>query len=414
MKTKNLIAMAMAGLLALPAFSEEETAPQPGDILQDINMFNPEDGDPAYKVKANDKHGTQWAVDVAYGYWSTNNALPGTSGKNNFALLHAQLNQRIIQDDVNGGTWLRAEVSGSWALDATTRKAERNDMGFVSGMGSGTDAHADLYGSNGFYLPELALMHYFNGKKACIIAGMVNLTNYFDAVGIANDSFSSFTNTGFVNSTILPLVDSNVGGIVQVELNRKNYVMAAVSRTDCEMGYDPFNTHGSGYCIVGEYGHIFGDGKAVLRINPFFQSVETDCVDENGESGTKSRKTAGLVASIEYTPVDRVTVFARAGFAAKQALGSTAEFSCGANVQLLPRREDDFFGIAWGVFKHQNSDEDDNATCHNREQVLEVMYSCQITDWFKIVPHYQYIHNPAYRSDTRDASVFGVQTVFSF
>lgn len=54
-------------------------------------------------------------------------------------------------------------------------------------------------------------MQYFAGKRACLIAGMVNLTNYFDAVSIANDSFSSFTNDGFVNSTILPLMDSNIG-----------------------------------------------------------------------------------------------------------------------------------------------------------------------------------------------------------
>lgn len=41
------------------------------------------------------------------------------------------------------------------------------------------------------------------------------------------------------------------------------------------------------------------------------------------------------------------------------------------------------------------------------------MYSLQVTDYFKVVPHVQYIHNPSYR-ETRDAAVFGVQGVFSF
>ena len=40
-------------------------------ILQGINMFTPEEGDPAYKVKANEKYGTQWGVDMAYGLWNT-------------------------------------------------------------------------------------------------------------------------------------------------------------------------------------------------------------------------------------------------------------------------------------------------------------------------------------------------------
>ena len=63
----------------------------------------------------------------------------------------------------------------------------------------------------------------------CAIAGMVNLTNYFDAVSIANDSFFSFVNLGFINSTVLPLVDSNLGAVLQVELSRNSYAMVGVS-----------------------------------------------------------------------------------------------------------------------------------------------------------------------------------------
>ena len=387
----------------------EDSKPQAGDILQDINMFNPEDGDLAYKVKAHDKYGTQWGVDLAYGYWGTHRATADTNGNNNFALLHAQLNQRLITDETNGGTWLRVEVSGSWALDP--RSVRSNGGGtYAEGFGASTSVHPDIMGPHHVYLPEVALMHYFAEKRACVIAGVVNLTNYFDAVGIANDTFSSFVNSGFVNSTILPLVDSNIGAIVQVELNRKNYVMAAVSRTGVEPGYNPFRGDSDGYCAVGEYGHIFGDGVAVLRINPFFSMVD----EEAEEEGTRHRRNAGLVGSIEYTPCDAVTVYARAGFGAKQYLGNSAEVSVGANIKLIPSREDDFFGISYGVFKGATpyGDEEDEQG-HRRESVVEVMYSLQVTDYFKIVPHFQYLHNPAYRSE-RDANVFGVQGVFSF
>lgn len=404
MNTKNIIALAVAGLMAMPVIADEDATPQVGDILQDINMFNPEDGDPAYKVKANEKYGTQWGVDVAYGYWGTHNAAPSSSGNANFALIHAQLNQRLIQDDLNGGTWLRVEFSGSWGLD---KRSAHGDKQFYEAYGTATDVHADMFGGHNAGFPEIALMQYFANKRACIIAGMVNLTNYFDAVGIANDSFSNFTNTGFVNSSVLPLPDSNVGAIAQVELTRRDYVMGAVSRTTSEMGYDPFNSTGKGYCVVGEYGHIFGDGTAVVRLNPFFTLTE-----EETEDGTRTRRNAGLAGSIEYTPVDAVTLFVRAGFGAKQDLGAAADFSVGANFKLIPSREDDFLGIAYGVFKGQNTI--DEPTEHSREQVIEVMYSCQVTDYFKIVPHFQYIHNPAYRSDCRDETLVGVQAVFSF
>lgn len=405
MNTKNIIALAAAGLLSMPALAEN-AGPQVGDILEGINMFTPEEGDPAYKVKANEKFGTQWGVDAAYGYWGTHNAAEGANGNNNYALLHAQLNQRLIQDDLNGGTWLRAELSGSWGLGKESAKSSESDHFFLNGYGTATDVHGDIFGGHDAWLPEVALMHYFAGKRACIIAGMVNLTNYFDAVSIANDSFSNFTNTGFMNSTVLPLPDSNLGGILQAELTRKDYVMAAASRTDTEAGYDPFNTTGKGYCVVGEYGHIFGDGKAITRLNPFFQQSE-----EETEDGSKTRRTAGLAGSVEYTPVDAVTLFARAGFGAKQDLGNAADFSVGGTFRLIPGREDDFLGIAYGVFKGTNSEEE--PTTHNREQSLEVMYSLQVTDYFKLVPHFQYIHNPAYR-ECRDETLTGIQAVFSF
>ncbi len=408
MKTTNIIATALAGLLALPATASEDSKPQAGErsgILRDINMFTPEPGAPAFKRKAHECYGTQWAVDMAYAFWGTHNALPGTRHKNNYALLHAQVNQRLIEDARNGGTWLRAEFSGSWALDAATRSAERNGRDFVSGIGLGTEGHADIYGANGFFIPELALMHYGLGGRACVIAGMVNLTNYFDAVGIANDSFASFTNTGFVNSTILPLVDSNLAAMVQYEASPGSYLMAAASRTGCEMGDNPFHPATDGYCLVAEYGHMFAEGAATWRFTPFYENVE-----HNG----RDRSRTGFATSIEYTPCEPLTLFARAGLATHQALGGTAEFSCGATLAPFCSREADFFGLSYGVFKHRHSVETGEPAAHKREHVLELMYNWQLHPHIKVVPHLQYIHNPAYREDTNHATIFGVQTVFSF
>ena len=106
--------MALAGLAALPVIAAEASEPTAGEILQGINMFTPEEGDPAYKVKANEQYGTQWAVDMAYGYWHSNNTSPDVHDNANLFLIHAQLNQRLIEDNMNGGTWLRVEFSGSW------------------------------------------------------------------------------------------------------------------------------------------------------------------------------------------------------------------------------------------------------------------------------------------------------------
>ena len=394
----------MTGLMAMPVLAQDET-PAVGDILQGINMFTPEDGDPAYKVKASQKYGTEWAVDMAYGLWNAEK-VSGVTRHTNLGLIHAQLNQRLIEDNANGGTWLRLEFSGSWGLD---RNSAKSDKFFTNGYGTASGLHADAWGPHDGVFPEIALMHYFAGKRACIIGGMVNMTNYFDAVGIANDTFSSFTNDGFVNNTVLPLSDSNLGAILQVELTRKSWAMVGITRTGCEAGYNPFNSDNcDGYAVVGEYGRMMADGAVTIRINPFYSSMDAD---PNGTGDERRRQNAGIAASVEYTPCDHATLYARAGVAAKQYLGNSAQLSVGANFKLIPSREDDFFGISYGVFKGANSLAE--PTEHNREHVVEAMYSFQVNDYFKIVPHIQYISNPAYCSSSEDI-LWGVQTVFSF
>ena len=388
--------MALAGLMTLPVIAGEASEPTAGELLQGINMFTPEEGDPACKVTANEKYGTQWAVDMAYGYWHSNNTSPDVHDNANLFLIHAQLNQRLIEDSVNGGTWLRAEFSGSWGLD---KSSARSATLFSDGYGDVNGVHADIYGTRDGVIPELALMHYFAGKRACIIAGMVNLTNYFDAVGPANDSFASFTNCGFINSSVLALPDANLGSVVQVELNRESYAMLGFSREVAGYRQNPFRS-GSGYLLVGEYGRMLADGATTIRLNPFYRYIDN-------MDGTSSNN-VGLAGSIEHEVCDSLSVYSRAGWAARQEAGNGFDFTCGANVKLIPSREDDFLGLAFGVFKGASPVDND------REYVAEAMYSLQLNDYFKLVPHIQYIANPAYDPDNSDVVIMGVQGVFSF
>ncbi len=399
MNNKHILALALTGLMTTSAFAQDAVAA--GEILDGINMFSPAEGDPAYKVTANEKYGTQWAVDMAYGYWHSHNAAEAMHSNANLALLHAQLNQRVIEDSVNGGTWIRFELSGSWGLD---RDSAQSEYMLTDGFGSATGTHADIYGGHDAVIPELALMHYFAGKRACVIAGLVNLTNYFDAVGIANDSFAGFTNDGFINSSVLGLPDANLGAVLQAEIDSTSYGMLAFSREATGYGDNPFSTGDGSFLLVGEYGRMILDGNAIIRINPFFRHID--------ERDDTSSTNFGLAASIEYTVCDELTVYARAGFGAKQELGNAFDFSCGANVKLIPSRENDFLGVALGVFKGTSSA--DEPTANNREFVAEAMYSFQVNDYFKIVPHIQYIANPAYDADNSDAVLVGVQGVFSF
>ena len=362
--------MALVGAATLPVVAAEDSKPMAGDLLQGINMFIPEEGDPAYKVKANEEYGTQWYADLAYGYWRNKNAGDTTMhNQANMLLVHAALNQRIIENNVQGGTWLRVEFSGSWGLDSDSAQTSRM---FADAFGSTTYPHTDIYGGRDGVIPELSVMHYFNSKRSCIIAGMVNLTNYFDCVGIANDSFSSFVNSGFINSSVLGLTYANLGMVVQTELGSQSYAMLGLSSTTTNYGDNPFKFHGDdGFLLVGEYGRQILDGAATIRINPFYHYIDN-------MDGTSSNN-AGIAASIEYELSDYLTVFSRTGWAARQELGNGFDFTCGAHLMLMPEREDDFLGVAFGVFKPCTPAD------NKREFVAEAMYS------FKTILQFQFI-----------------------
>ncbi len=398
---------AAAGAL-LPVAANAETQPCcEQTLLQKMDLMIPCCGAPSYKVKANQKTGTQWHVDMAYGVNVLHRYEEGEHIAPNYALIHGHLNQRIIQDDVNGGTWLHAEFIGSWGLEKDAVELEKIDS-----LGSVTAYHRDLVGPHNFYFPEISIKHFFNGKKAAIVAGMVKFGDYFDAVGIASDTYTSFMNSGFCNSTVLPLIDSNVGGLVQVQIGKKDYVMVGVTRTGTEPGYDPINSDGTGYTVMGEWGHYFKQGKGVLKITPFFTMLDVDTTE--GES--EHHRNAGVVGSVQYTINDYLTVFVRGGAAAKQEYGNAAELTGGLRAKIIPSRKDDYLGIAYGVFKGRNYADflDEEAEpYHCRETVLEAYYNLQVNKYFRLMPHIQYIHNPAY-SDNNDSVVASFQGVFSF
>ncbi len=415
MTSRIITSCTLAAFAAVPFVTGAEPAPccstQPGAILQKMDLLTPDSSAPAYKIKANDRVGSQWHVDLAYGYFNVHDTDLGKSANFNLALLHGHVNQRIIKDDTNGGTWLHAEFIGSWGVEKETI---HQVQAYPNLIGSVTSPHRDYVGPYDFYFPEVSIKHFFNGKKAAIVAGMVKFGDYFDAVGIANDTYTSFTNSGFCNSTVLPLIDSNVGALAQVQIGKKNYLMGGVTRTGTAPGYNPLNCDdGSGYTVMAEWGHYFNEGKGVFKITPFFTSIDEPGTESDGSS--KHRRNGGAVASVQYDITDGLTVFIRGGAGAKQSLGNAAELTGGLRAKLIPSRENDYLGIAYGVFKGQNDKEGihGDATEHNRELVLEAYYNLQLGRYFRVMPHVQYIKNPAYSPES-DAVIAGVQTVFSF
>ncbi len=406
MKLTNKLAILAASILGL------SLAPvQAGDnagaytMWTDGNLYPAGEDDYDVKVNADKKLGLQWYMEAAAGFWSATGTETSHPNPQGAFLIHGQVAKRILSSNEHSGLWLRAEIAGSLGADSSVRRTE-ND--FNSVLGSFTTAQADYMGGAEFVLPEIVLTQFFKKDRAALHFGVINLTNYFDAVGIANCTFSSFTNSGFVNSTVLQLVDSNLGGVFQFQIDDSSWFMLGAARTVTEPGFNPFRS-GRGASYVGEYGRTFADGKGAFRINPFLNNQEV----EKANGDTKLAYNYGLAGSVEYTFSDRVAVFARAGFSARSEYGTDNDFSVGTHVRPFASRENDYFGVAFGMFK-PGGDAETTGANGNHEKVVELMYNAAITDRLFIVPHLQFIVDPA-GNDATDSEIFwGVQAVFNF
>lgn len=400
-------------LFCLTAVHAEEEAAE-STLLQDLDLYEPEDDAPAYQKTANERFGTQWLFDMAYGGWRTQHGEDGNHGYH-YALLHLILTQRLWESTRTGGTWLRVEFGGAWGLDKDTCGRDVNEA-----AASAAAPQWDVLGSHHGGLPEVSLMQFLNRGRACIIGGVVNLTNYFDCVTPANDSFHSFANAVFIDSSVLPLSDGNLGGIVQVQAGEGDYLQLAATRTGCDytLNNNPFHAaHKDGFAVVGEWAHGIGE-QAVLRIDPFYRHLDAKAAADY------SRDTFGLAGSAEWELSDSVTLFSRGGVAFRAQDYNRAELSVGAVLRLIPSREKDFLGIAcsvvkgaapYGVWEEDEDGEEYPAggQNHRREYVAELMYNLQLTPHLKLMPHYEFIARPAYGAAAY-VHVFGVQTVLSF
>lgn len=413
---RPLLTLLLCCLFWLPsARAEEGAGEEESTLLQDLDLYEPEDDAPAYKKAGNERFGTQWLCDMAYGGWRTQHGESGNHGYH-YALLHLILTQRLWADTRTGGTWLRVEFGGAWGLDKDTCGRDVNEA-----AASAAAPQWDVLGSHHGGVPEVSLMQYLNRGRACIIGGVVNLTNYFDCVTPANDSFHAFANAQFIDSTVLPLSDGNLGAIVQVQTGESDYLQLAATRTGCDytLNNNPFHaSHKDGFAVVAEWDHSIGE-SAVLRLDPFYRHLDAKAAAE-----TYSRDTLGLAGSAEWEVNDSVTLFARGGYALRGQDYNRAELSAGAVLHLIPSREKDFLGIALGMAKGATpygAWEEDEAgdeypaggQHHRRQYVAELMYSLQLTPYLKLMPHYEYIARPAY-SAASYVHIIGIQTVLSF
>lgn len=396
MKLKKLMMAVLTGLAALPALASE-----PFNWTEYYFLLPTDEDSRPYKRYMDEKYGTQWNLNVAYNLWNTEGAMPGGNNHNNLLMASLQLQQRLIEDSVGGGTWFRLEVDSCWGLD---RESAQSDTYYTSFFGIPHSVHNNAKGPHNVMVAEAMLMHFRNNKRTVFTAGIVDLSNYIDCVSIAASGYHGFNNTGFVGPFTNPVTLYNLGAIAMHQIDDRNYIIGGISRNTAGPGDNPFGgSISDGYLATAEYGHICNDGKTILRFSPFIHR----------STGNASGKHAsgGFSCSIEYKQSDALTLYSRAGYGFRDDVTEPFGIAIGAQAKLCPSRPQDYCGLSYGLFKgKRNSDGD---YYEGRQHQVEALYSFQVNEYMKVVPHVQAIMNPTYY-DADAEFIWGFMTVFVF
>ena len=402
MKFKHLFfsLLAAAGVGSNAVAGEAAAEPQRYHVFYDGGLMIPGEDAPAYKKAIYNATGTAFGVELGVGLWAIDNQAPGYNSNNAVGLLWARVDQRLIEDNVNGGTWLRADVMGSWGLDHDT--ADQQNF-FDGGFGSATWHNTDLFGPADCYLLNLTLKQYFYQKRVCFNGGIIWMSQYFDRI-----SHARFANDAFEKSPVLPLVWQAPGAVLQVEVNEDNFATLALVGTGVPGGQNPYNFDNTiGYAVVGEWGHEFAKDKGIWRVAPFFTSE--DAATAAGRE--RERNAVGIMTGVEYQVNSTAKVYARLAWASSEYQRCRKEAMVGTTLRVNPRRPQDYLGVGFGIYK--GADTDTKKLVNEFEKVLEFTYRVKVNDNLSFAPYYQVYFDPAYRN-VSTVSATGVQAHFSF
>lgn len=395
MKIKNLLLTlaAMAGVAQAATCDSYH-------MFYDSGLLLPGENDPAYKKALYEKTGTTFLLEVFGGYWGIDNQSPGYSSTNYLALVFAQLNQRLIRDDVNGGTWFNLDLAGSWGLDHDSASKE---FFYDGGLGICTGHHTDSCGPAGLYIMNATLRQYFNNKRTVLNVGAIWMSKYFDRIDHAR-----FANDSFEKSPVLPMYYGTPGAVLQHEIDKQNFATVAFIGTGLGLGDNFLNwDNTNGWAVVGEYGHKFHEGKGTWRVASFYWNMDTP----NAHGVEEHHDSTGIMGGVEYDINDRVKVYARLSCASSEHQRARKEAMLGTTLRVVPSRPSDYFGACFGIYK--GSDSGSNRLVNEYEKVMEFTYRYNVNEYLSLAPFYQLYIDPAYR-DVSTVSATGLQAHLLF
>ena len=265
-------------------------------------------------------------------------------------------------------------------------------IGSISGMNEDSAPHSfqDSDGVDRVSVREVWLQTELMKQQIRLVAGKIDLTNYFDSNSVANDETTQFITSAFVNNSTLE-VPENGPGIAAFYDTRKGVFF----------GLGLQSADNSGLDIVDG---LYGIGEVGMRSRYLFGLEGTYRLWAKINGGRNKNK--GLGMSIDQHLSAKLVAFARYGMNEKDGADVKSAWSTGLELRHpFLSRVNDSTAFAFG---HTESVDG------NDEQVTEVYYKFAFNDHFAITPLFQAVFDPVGSEGSDVVTLAGIRTQIEF
>lgn len=263
-------------------------------------------------------------------------------------------------------------------------------IGSLSGLNDDAGSLQDEDGADRISVREVWLQSELFKQHVRLVAGKIDLTNYFDTNRVANDETTQFITSAFVNNRTLE-VPRNRPGIAAFYDTRKGLFFGLGLQSADNAGLDILDG-------------LYGIGEIGMRSHYLFGLEGTYRLWTKINGGRNDNM--GLGINIDQHLSARFVAFARYGINETDGADVKSAWSTGLELRHpFLSRVNDSTAFAFG---HTESVDG------NDEQVTEVYYKFAFNDHFAITPLFQAVFDPVGLENSDVVTLAGVRTQIEF
>lgn len=275
-------------------------------------------------------------------------------------------------------------------LEAIGGNGPDETIGSLSGLNDDAGSIQDDDGVDRVSVREAWLQSDLLKQHIRLVAGKIDLTNYFDINGVANDETTQFITSAFVNNPTLE-VPENGPGLVSFYDTRKGLFFGVGLQSEDNSGSDITND-------------LYGIGEIGMRLRYLLGLEGTYRLWGKIDGGRENNK--GLGVSIDQHLSPKLVAFGRYGINETDGTDIKSAWSTGLELRHpFLSRVNDSTALAVGNTESVDGSE---------EQVAEVYYRFAFNNHFAITPLFQAIFDPVGLDESDVVTLFGVRTQIEF